>query len=159
MISEHNLNASKVEFNSRGGNIVLAAFQRVLALNVGSGRRFGVAELAEACELPERTLRSYLPGEGKQPLLCAALQVLAALGPAALSAVLATVGYGARPLRGEPASPFQALAGMGEGVSQLATALADGRIDHHEAAGLVAMARGLAHELEALAATLEQPGS
>lgn len=144
-----------VQFSPGTGNAVQTQFRRVLHLNVGCGRRYGYAEVAEAAEVSERTLRYYGEDGGKEPTLAVGLKVLALLGPAAMASVLAEVGYTARPAECQPRSPFDTLGSMGRGIAALSTALADGRIDHVERAGVIAMARELARDLEALAATLD----
>lgn len=79
-----------------------------------------------------RAIKSYRV-EGKEPSLSAALSLATAIGPRALNPILALIGYCARPL-GEPdeQSPMTLVANTLEHVSTIATAAADGRIDHTE---------------------------
>lgn len=89
--------------------------------------------LSASSGIPERTIKSYRT-DGKDPSLTNALSLLAALGPDAVNAVLATIGYGgARPLGGAPAiDPRQIIADILPHVSTLAQAAADGHFDHAE---------------------------
>lgn len=89
--------------------------------------------LSASSGIPERTIKSYRT-DGKDPSLTNALSLLAALGPDAVNAVLATIGYGgARPLGDAPAiDPRTIVADLLPHVSTLAQAAADGRFDHTE---------------------------
>lgn len=89
--------------------------------------------LSASSGIPERTIKSYRT-DGKDPSLTNALSLLAALGPDAVNAVLATIGYGgARPLGDAPAiDPRTIVADLLPHVSTLAQAAADGHFDHTE---------------------------
>lgn len=91
------------------------------------------AQLEEASGVPARTIKAYRV-EGKEPSLSNALSLAVVLGAPALNQVLALIGYVARPL--EEADPVNVNAIVATGLkhfSTIATAAADGRIDHLEA--------------------------
>ena len=79
-----------------------------------------------------RRIKSYRV-EGKEPSLSAALSLALALGPDALNPILALVGFAAKPLgAADELSPMSIVANTLEHVSTIASAAADGRIDHTE---------------------------
>lgn len=100
-------------------------------------RRFTVEEIASGSGVPIRTVRSYMandPGEVREPTLSNALSIACVLGAAQVNAVLALIGYGgAKPLD-EPdhLDLAQVVAHGLADFSVIATAAADGRIDHIE---------------------------
>jgi hypothetical protein len=130
--------------------------RRLMGGAFGRGRRFSFEEGAELLGMKERHLRAIADGEQRAGLN-QGLSIAGLIGPAAVNALLASVGYlGAKPAEAAAAaSPFETLGGKGKGLACLSTALSDGRIDHVERAGVIAMAQALARELEALAASLE----
>lgn len=89
--------------------------------------------LAAASGVPARTIKSYRV-EGKEPSLSNALSLALVIGPTALNSMLAVIGYVARPLEDADAiSPTKVVADGLAAFSVIATAAADGRIDHIEA--------------------------
>lgn len=89
--------------------------------------------LSAASGVPARTIKTYRV-EGKEPGLTNALSLACVLGPSAINGVLALIGYGgAKPLDEADALNINDL--IATGLSQfsiIATAAADGRIDHLE---------------------------
>lgn len=89
--------------------------------------------LSAASGVPARTIKTYRV-EGKEPSLSNALSLAVVIGPSALNAMLAAIGYVARPLEDADAvCPAKVVADGLAAFSVIATAAADGRIDHTEA--------------------------
>lgn len=89
--------------------------------------------LYAASGVPARTIKTYRV-EGKEPSLSNALSLAVVIGPSALNAMLAAIGYVARPLEDADAvCPAKVVADGLAAFSVIATAAADGRIDHIEA--------------------------
>lgn len=107
----------------------------IIAMLLRGAQARGVHDsaLSAATGIPDRTIKSYRT-DGKEPSLTNALSLLAALGPDAVNAVMATIGYGgARPLGDAPAiDPRSIVADLLPHVSTLAQAAADGHFDHTE---------------------------
>jgi hypothetical protein len=100
---------------------------------VAPGQGWSYETLADATGLKVRRLKSYVH-ESKEPSLSAALSICLALGPKAVNALLAVIGYAARPLdEADTLQPMQIAAGAMAQLSIIANAAADGRIDHQEA--------------------------
>ena len=79
-----------------------------------------------------RAIKSYRV-DGKQPRLSSALSLAVALGPDAVNAVMAIIGYVATPLEGGPTSqPMELVAGVMQRLSTIATAASDNHFDHIE---------------------------
>jgi transcriptional regulator with XRE-family HTH domain len=100
-------------------------------------RRFTVEQIADQAGVHIRTVRSYMandPGEVREPTLSNALSIACVLGTPAVNSILALIGYGgAKPLEeAEEAHPMVAAATALHHLSTIATAAADGRIDHIE---------------------------
>lgn len=88
--------------------------------------------LEELSGVPARTIKSYRI-DGKEPSLSNALSLAVVIGPKALNPILALIGYVARPLdEADALNPNQIVASLLPHVSTIATAAADGRIDHTE---------------------------
>lgn len=89
-------------------------------------------QLDQLSGVPARTIKSYRV-DGKEPSLSNALSLAVVLGPRALNALLAIIGYVARPLdeADEPNVALLVATGLTH-FSTIATAAADGRIDHLE---------------------------
>lgn len=82
--------------------------------------------------VPARTIKSYR-AEGKEPSLSNALSLAVVIGPKALNPLLALIGYVAKPLdEADALNPNLIVASILPHVSTIATAAADGRIDHLE---------------------------
>lgn len=88
--------------------------------------------LADISGVCPRTIKSYRT-EGKEPSLSNALSLMLVLGERGVNAVLSLIGYSAAPLEDVDAvNPRRVVADLLPHVSTLATAAADGRIDHTE---------------------------
>lgn len=100
-------------------------------------RRFTVEQIAEQSGVPIRTVRSYMANDAsevREPTLSNALSIACVLGPMAVNGVLALIGYGgAKPLdEADEMQPMAMAATALASLSTIATAAADGRIDHSE---------------------------
>lgn len=131
--------------------------QRLMRGAFGRGRRFAFDQAAEILDVRERQLRAIADGE-QRPGLGLGLAIAGLIGPAAVNALLAVVGYGAaRPVEdGTGPCPFRTLAGINRAAAILAEALEDCRIDHVERVGCAAALRELARQAHGLADQLEQ---
>lgn len=88
--------------------------------------------LESACGIKARTIKSYRV-DGKEPCLSSALSIAVVLGVGCVNAILATIGYAARPLDDPDAlNPMAIAATAMTELAVIATAAADGRIDHLE---------------------------
>lgn len=118
-------------------NRVIETLRPVLRTAVIIDRRFTVEALAELSGVKVRAIRSYMAqdeGDARQPSLSAALSLAVVLGPAAVNALLAIIGYGgAKALddADEP-KPMQDVAKVMGSFNTFVQAAADGRIDHIE---------------------------
>lgn len=102
-------------------------------------RRMTVEEVSAASGVPVRTIRTYMandPAEVREPCLSAALSVAVVLGGRAVAALMALIGYSGTPLdEPDPLQPMLLAATAMQHLSTIATAAADGRIDHTEMPG------------------------
>lgn len=105
-------------------------------------------DLARLSGVCGRTIKSYRV-EGKEPSLSNALSLAVVIGPRAVNAVLAIIGYGgAAPLDEEDErAPGQIVASVMKHFSVIATAAADGRFDHLERPGCQAASDQIIAEL------------
>lgn len=89
--------------------------------------------LGEASQLSPRLIKSYRV-EGKEPPLSSALSIGVALGKPAVNAILSLIGYtGAHPLdEPDDLHPNKIVAIAMAGLTTIATAAIDNRIDHTE---------------------------
>ena len=126
------------------------SLEDALRLRVGSGKRFSFDSLEDATGIPSRTLRSYA-GEGATPGLHALLSLFAVLGPSFTSDVLAETGQAAQPTSEADADYMGALSLFGSATSQIAEAMADGKIDHRERAEIRAFMKDLIEAVQPLA--------
>lgn len=95
--------------------------------------RFTDAQLEQLSGVPARAIKSYRI-EGKEPPLSVALSLALVLGEGALNSLLSLVGYVARPLDEAGELNINSLVATSlQHFSTIATAAADGRIDHTEA--------------------------
>lgn len=107
--------------------------QAVLRAAQGSG--WTDDALADLSGVPARTIKSYRV-EGKEPSLSNALSLAVIIGPKALNPILALIGYVAKPLdEADGVNPHLIVASLLPHVSTIASAAADGRIDHLEKPG------------------------
>jgi transcriptional regulator with XRE-family HTH domain len=106
-----------------------------LRLLAGLGRLYSTAQLADAADIGESTLKSYLRGEAT-PGLDQFLRLAAVLPPSFASALTRLAGLEAVPVDPAPASLLQVNAEAAQLVAGLAEALRDGRLDHREEAAL-----------------------
>lgn len=94
--------------------------------------RFTDERLEQESGVDARAIKSYRV-EGKEPSLSRALSILATLGQSDLNRILATIGYVARPLdESDELQVGEVVACILRHGSVIATAAADGRIDHLE---------------------------
>lgn len=101
-------------------------------LRAAQAKGFTDETLEQLSGVKARRIKSWRV-EGKEPSLSAALSLLCALGGSALNPVLALIGYVGRPL--DEADELQVGTVVAKGMAHLtviASAAADGRIDHLE---------------------------
>lgn len=136
------------------GALLARQIADALALFIGPERRFSREMIAAATGLDPRTIKGHCLGE-TVPNVAALFAYFRVLPVAFADHVLARAGLtGARRIEGE-ADPRRAMAIIAEGVAVLASALADGRIDHMERRNVIAELRATATAAEELAAKLE----
>jgi hypothetical protein len=137
----------------RYADVFLDAFR----LFVGQGKRYSCEALAAATRLPVRNIKAYLTGE-TLPSREAEWALKRVLPTEFTDALLAPCGLGlTRRIDSEDAvGPFAMQRDLGREIAELAEALADGRLDHSEAAKLVPHFRAIASECERFAETLER---
>mgnify|MGYP000990215585 CR=1 FL=1 len=99
----------------------------------GVGRRYSYEQAAELLSCKVSSLRDIAAGV-KHARLGLGLAIAGLIGPAAVNTLLAEIGYlGARRQDDDDeAKPFETLAALNSTSATLATALADGRLDHRE---------------------------
>lgn len=132
---------------------IRSVFRDHLSLFVGAGKRFEVEAVAGACCKSPDTIHSYLRGV-TAPDWATGVILLRVLPTEFGAAVLRPAGLTGFRRVGGLCSPAETLRDVAVAASTLATALADGRIDHTEApairrelnAALVAIAQFLAKE-------------
>src|SRR6185369_17197826 len=122
-----------------------AQLRPALRTYVGPGdqaRGYAAAEneLAALAGIEQRTVRAHRNGE-TVPTVATLLLYMRILPVGFAQHVLGLAGLGGVRRVGEAVTPGETLAKMAEGASALAIALADGRIDHQEAATLPAELR------------------
>lgn len=128
---------------------VAVSFFDGVGLFAGRGRKFSVEELAEACTMSERTLRSYHQREA-EPGLINFIALAAVLPPSFAGRVLAHAGLRVVPAEAEAGAGVCDLttsADVAKLMAGLAEALRDGKIDHVERAALAEEARALGQAL------------
>lgn len=126
-----------------------------LRLRVGRGKRYSFAGLSDATGIPPRTLESYV--QGATPGLSALLSLFAVLGPGFTSDVLSACGQSASTCDNDSPEHIKVMSMMGAMIAKTSDALADGHIDHREAAELRPMAAALIELLEPIARLKEGP--
>lgn len=120
-----------------------------LRLRVGRGRRHSFVALADATGIPTRTLESYV--QGATPGLSGLLSLCAVLGPSFTSDILAACGQVASEADPDAPDYVRAMGKMGDMVSTVSAALADGHVDHREAAQMRPVAAELIEALQPIA--------
>lgn len=122
---------SASDHTCHGRDRVLTIFQGIL--RGAQARGWTDEALGEGSGVNPRAIKSYRV-EGKEPCLSNALSLMGVLGPGAVNAVLSAIRYsGAAPMEEEGAlDPRQIIAEILPQISVIATAAADGRIDHTE---------------------------
>lgn len=126
-----------------------------LSLFVGAGRRFEVEAVAAAINKSPDSIRRYLRGESC-PEWDSAVDILDLLPVEFATSVLRPARLtGFRRIDGE-ATPGETLRDVSQAAAILATALADGRIDHTE---LPAIRRQLTEAMVAIAQYLAKEGA
>lgn len=120
-----------------------------LQLRVGRWKRYNFSSLASATDIPQRTVESYV--QGATPGLHNLLRLCAALGPSFTSDILSACGQEARATDPDAPEHVKVMGMMGGMVSAVSDALADGHVDHREAAQMRPMAAELIEALQPLA--------
>lgn len=120
-----------------------------LRLRVGRGRRFSFSALSDATGIPTRTLESYV--QGATPGLSGLLSLCTVLGPSFTSDILSACGQVASDADPDAPEHVRVIGMMGSMVSAVSDALADGHVDHREAAQMRPMAAELIEALQPLA--------
>lgn len=120
-----------------------------VSLRVGRGKRYSVTGLSEAAGIAPRTIESYKDGSAT-PGLANFLSLCAALGPGFTSDILSECGQSAKDGSNEDAEHLRVLSALGSLTAQIAEAVADGHVDHREAAQLRQPAQELMQILEPL---------
>ena len=106
---------------------VMAALLRVASMKHADD------QLAALTGIPPRTLKSYRI-EGKEPSMSNALSIAVVLGENAVQSIMSIIGYSARPLeQSQEPCPMHLTAEAMKGLAVIASAAADGRVDHLEA--------------------------
>jgi hypothetical protein len=137
-----------------GHDLDRQSFADALGLFVGRGRRFSAEAVSAATAIPLSTIKSYQGGLASPS--CPTLLTLMRFLPIEFAGqVLGKIGLGVYPLDPGAVDPHRVLAVAAGGVSSLATALADQRIDHTEEMPVALEARRVAAQLTALAEQLE----
>lgn len=126
-----------------------------LQLFVGPGRRYSRELIAQATGQDPRTVKAHCLGE-TAPSVAALFAYFRVLPVEFTDHVLGLAGLGGVRRVGAELNAGRALAEMAEGMSALATALADGRIDHRERRSVIRELREAATAAEQLAAGLEE---
>lgn len=124
-----------------------------IRLRVGRGKRYSFQALSDATGIPLRTCESYV--HGATPGLAGLLSLCAVLGPQFTSDILGLCGQTAKSADADAPEHFRVLSALGELTSEIAEAVADGHVDHREAAQLRPLAQGLIEALEPLARSCE----
>lgn len=130
-------------------NLAARKIEDALRLRVGRGKRISFGGLSDATGIPARTLESYV--HGATPGLHTLLSICAALGPSFTSDVLSLCGQSASSSDCDAPEHMKVLAALGNLTAQIADAMADGHVDHREAAQLRPIAARLIEVLEPLA--------
>lgn len=116
---------------------VTSTLRTLLRSRVDIERTMTAEHISQLSGVKIRAVRSYMandPAELRQPPLSAALSIAVVLGPTAVNAILALIGYGGATPLDEPdeMAPGLIVAELVEQTSVIARAAADGRIDHTE---------------------------
>lgn len=120
-----------------------------IRLRVGRGKRYSFPALADATGIATRTLESYV--QGATPGLAALLSLCSVLGPSFTSDILGACGQVAQEASHDEPEHLRVLGALGSLIAQISEAVADGHVDHREAAQLRPMAAHLIEILEPLA--------
>ena len=104
-----------------------------LQLRIGRGKRYSFRQVADATGIPERTIDSYARGDNA-PTWANMVALCAVRGPGFTSDVLVDAGQTATACDGSAPEHMRALCALTEASAALAEALADGFVDHQEAA-------------------------
>lgn len=126
-----------------------SVIERALRLRVGRGRQYSFASVSDATGIAPRTLESYV--QGAAPGLPAFLSLCAALGPGFTSDVLSACGQVAHEADIDQPEHMKCLIALTRLSASLAEAVADGHVDHREAAALRPEAQRLIDILEPIA--------
>ncbi|WP_138069808.1 hypothetical protein [Sulfitobacter sp. EhC04] len=132
-------------------DLAASRIEDALRLRVGRGRKHSFPALSDATGIPTRTLESYV--QGATPGLSALLSLCAVLGPSFASDVLSVCGLSASEATTDQPEHMRVLGAMGALIHSVSEAVADGHVDHREAARLRPMAAELIEILAPIAAT------
>lgn len=130
-------------------DLAIQKLEDALRLRVGRGRRYSFAALSDATGIATRTLESYV--QGASPSLGNFLSLCAVLGPGFTSDVLALTGQNAKEGTLDDPEHMRVLCCLTGFSAQLAEAVADGYVDHREAAQLKPVAQEVIELLEPIA--------
>lgn len=126
-----------------------------LTLFVGPGKRYSRDLIAEATQLDPRTVKAHCLGQ-TPPSIAALFAYFRVLPVEFADHVLGLAGLGGVRKVDADSDAFRTMKEMADGVAALATALADGRIDHRERSGVARELREAAVAAEQLAADLDR---
>lgn len=135
--------------------LYIARLSQALQAFVGRGKPISAALLAQLAGIEKRTAMAHLGGE------CGAtghvlLTYFKLLGPDFAAHILALAGLHGALRVTEDMTPGEALREISEGLAALATAYADGRIDHTEAPDVIRELEEAGRSAIAKAADLRQ---
>jgi hypothetical protein len=130
-------------------DLALQKLDDALRIRVGRGRRYSFASLSDATGIATRTLESYV--HGASPTLANFLSLCAVLGPGFTSDVLAVSGQSAKEGTLDDPEHMRVLCHLTSLSAQIAEAVADGYVDHREAAQLKPIAQQVIELLEPIA--------
>ncbi len=128
-----------------------------LSLFVGPGKRYPRELIAQATQLDLRTVKAHCLGQ-TPPSVGALFAYFRVLPVEFADHVLGMAGLGGVRKVDADGDAFRTMKELADGVSVLASALADGRIDHTERPKVARELREAAASAEQLAADLEREG-
>lgn len=118
-----------------------------LRLLVGHGRKYSVAQIADATGDGVSTIKSYLQGR-QLPTADHLLRLIAVLGPGLGNGLFRLIGMELRVVDTDDASLLDVHADNAALCAAMAEALRDGRIDHMEAARLQPLLEALRDSID-----------
>lgn len=133
-------------------DLAATRLEDALRLRVGRGKRYSFSALSDASGVPTRTLESYVQGATPSGL-STFLSIAAVLGPSFTSDILEACGQSASEMTTDQPEHMRAVGVMGALIQSVSEAVADGHVDHVEAARLRPMAAELIEILTPIAAS------